>query len=82
MKEYASYEGIIRSAKWFVNTHGLVLNGSPEIEMAEKHMERGSYEVFYFRILSEKTRPYRRAIYFEVTRHESGLYSLHISFDW
>lgn len=48
----------------------------------EEYMARGSYEAFYFRILSEKSKPYRRGIFFEVARYENGLYSLHISFDW
>lgn len=60
----------------------MILNGNPRVEMQEKYMARGSYEAFYFRILSEKSKPYRRGIFFEVARRGNGLYSLHISFDW
>lgn len=82
MKEYTQYEHIIENVEKFIRDYGMILNGNPRVEMQEKYMARGSYEAFYFRILSEKSKPYRRGIFFEVARRGNGLYSLHISFDW
>lgn len=82
MKEYTQYEHIIENVEKFIHDYGMILNGNPRVEMQEKYMARGSYEAFYFRILPEKSKPYRRGIFFEVARYENGLYSLHISFDW
>lgn len=86
MRQYINYDAIVRRVKCLVEEYGFILDGNPELEMqqaqTERIMERGSYRSFYFNIISEKTKPYRRGIWFEITRHDDGLYSYHASFKW
>lgn len=71
MKEYTQYEHIENVEK-FVHDYGMILNGNPRVEMQEKYMARGSYEAFYFRILSEKSKPYRRGIFLKWQDTKTG----------
>lgn len=82
MRKYTNHSDIVQQVKQIKKKLNLVLDGNPELEIASERMFPGSYESFYFNIISEDARPVRRGIWFEVTRHQDGFYSLHYSFNW
>lgn len=88
MKEYTNLKEILEEVNRIIEDFGFVFDENPEIRILEEipHMEPDSYKCFYYNIISEKFCSKfvggRKGLWFEVTRHENGAYSLYVSYDW